>query len=67
MANRLRPDRPANKKPNTPSTKKKVNRAKQVRRDKDKVRNVSVTLMDIDKTIMYYFDTYCIEKYPNSH
>jgi hypothetical protein len=56
MANRLRPDRPANKKPNTPSTKKKVNRAKQVRRDKDKVRNVSVTLMDIDKTIMYYFD-----------
>tara|TARA_B100000131_G_scaffold47182_1_gene41842 strand:- start:64 stop:885 length:822 start_codon:yes stop_codon:yes gene_type:complete len=56
MANRLRPDRPIGKKPKAPSSKKKVNRAKQVRRDKDKVRNISVTLMDIDKTIMYYFD-----------
>ena len=39
MANRLRPDRPLDKKSKAPSTKKTVNRAKQKRRDKIMVYN----------------------------
>lgn len=58
MANRLVPkkDRFKASKPKAPSPKKVVNRAKQKRRDKDRVRNISITLMDIDKAIMYYFE-----------
>ena len=52
MANRLKPlgtDIPEAK-------PQKVNRGEQVSRKKDKVRNISVGLQDIDTTIMYYFN-----------
>ena len=52
MANRLKPlgtDIPEAK-------PQKINRGKKVARKKDKVRNVSIGLQDIDTTIMYYFN-----------
>ena len=52
MANRLKPvatDIPELK-------RQKVNRSEQISRRGDKVRNVSVSLMDVDTTIMYYFN-----------
>ena len=52
MANRLKPKGHDSVEPR----EQKVDRSKEVSRKKDKVRNISVNLMDIDTTIMYYFD-----------
>ena len=43
------------KKPLPRSQRKTVNRALQLRRDTDDVKDVSVSLMDMDSAIMYYF------------
>ena len=43
------------KKPLPRSQRKTVNRALQLRRDTDDVKDVSVSLMDMDSSIMYYF------------
>ena len=43
------------KKPLSRSQRKTVNRALQPRRDTDEVKDVSVSLMDLDSVIMYYF------------
>ena len=51
MANRLKP---FGSEPTEPK-EQKVDRSKEVSRKKDKVRNISVKLMDIDTAIMYYF------------
>ena len=44
------------KKPLPLSQRKTVNRALQLRRDTDDVKDVSVSLMDMDSAIMYYFE-----------
>ena len=41
---------------NSLSIREDYNRANQVRRDKDEVKNVSVSVMDHDTAIMYYFN-----------
>ena len=43
------------KKPLPRSQRKVVNRAKQLRRDTDQVQDVSISLMDLDSAIMFYF------------
>ena len=43
------------KKPLPRSQRKTVNRAVQLRRDTDDVKDISISLMDMDSTIMYYF------------
>jgi len=46
----------ARKKPLPRSQRKVVNRAREYKRTSDKVKNVSVNLMDMDSAIMYYFE-----------
>ena len=46
----------ARKKPLPRSQRKVVNRAREYKRTSDKVKNVSVSLMDMDSAIMYYFE-----------
>ena len=41
---------------NSLSIREDYNRANQVRRDKDEVKNISVSVMDHDSAIMYYFN-----------
>ena len=41
---------------NSLSIREDYNRANQVRRDKDEVKNISVSVMDHDTAIMYYFN-----------
>ena len=45
----------ARKKPVPRSQRKDINRAIQLKRD-DKLEDVSVSLMDMDSAIMYYFE-----------
>jgi len=46
----------AREKPIPRSARKTVNRGHQRSRNDDNVKNISVGLMDIDATIMYYFN-----------
>ena len=41
---------------NSLSIREDYNRANQVRRDKDDIKNISVSVMDHDSAIMYYFN-----------
>ena len=41
---------------NSLSIREDYNRANQVRRDKDEIKNISVSVMDHDSAIMYYFN-----------
>ena len=41
---------------NIKSTRSKVDRSKQVRRDNDKIQEKKIGLYEIDETIKYYFD-----------
>ena len=41
---------------NSLSIREDYNRANQVRRDKDEIKNLSVSVMDHDSAIMYYFN-----------
>ena len=45
----------ARKKPLPRSNRRNINRGDQLRRDNDDVKDVSVSLMDMDSVIMYYF------------
>ena len=41
---------------NSIAMREDFNRANQLRRDKDKTKNITNTLMDMDSAIMYYFN-----------
>ena len=41
---------------NSVALRQDFNRAKEVRRDKDDQKNISVSIMDMDSAIMYYFN-----------
>ena len=60
MAWKGNPDNPApnfrNKDNNVAEVKATVNRATQVRRDQDKFKNFTITLLDIDTAIFEYMD-----------
>jgi hypothetical protein len=45
----------ARKKPLPRSNRRNINRGDQLSRDNDDVKDVSISLMDLDSTIMYYF------------
>ena len=47
--------KPLPRKHRTSTARGEVNRAKQYKRDTDKVPDVSISLMDLDSAIMYYF------------
>ena len=38
------------------TSKAQVNRAEQIRRDNDRQKNVTVSLLDHDSAVMYYFN-----------
>ena len=46
----------ARNKPVPRSQRKIITRASQLRRDTDDVKDVSISLMDMDSAIMYYFE-----------
>ena len=48
-------DKPVPRKLRTSTSKDNINRGRQYKRDTDNVPDVSITLMDLDSAIMYYF------------
>jgi hypothetical protein len=48
-------DKPLPRKWRSSTTRGNLNRARQLKRDTDNVKDVSISLMDLDSSIMYYF------------
>jgi hypothetical protein len=48
-------NKPIPRKHRTSTSRGNLNRARQYKRDTDNVKDVSISLMDLDSAIMYYF------------